>query len=770
MTELMAPRRPLLPLLWLLVVSAVACHQWVFWQGNRLDTNVLALLPSDEQQPALRAASQRVASLSTSQVLVLVGARTWLDARRSADMVRHTLASSDLQPVTTADQQLAGVLAFYQPWRDRLLTPEQAAWLTGATPAVLGARALAQLLQPGGLPRLTTWQEDPLGLWAGWWQARASEVRARPRDGLLWVDDGDTNWVILRYTHPGTPFAVNGNDALQHALGKARALAQQAVPGSRILGAGIPLYAEAAAGQASREVNTIGWGSLLAILMLAWLTFHSIRPIALVGLSLVVGTATALSVTALIFDKVHLLTLVFGASLVGVAEDYGFHYFAARQGMPASSHHQVLRRLLPGLVMALTTSVLAYLALGLAPFPGLRQMAVFSVTGLSAAFLTVLCWFPWLDHGPLPATFFSRWISDSLPHWPVWRLNCRGLLLAALSLGLLLPGLLRLHAADDLRQLQGIPERLIVEQQEAGRLLGLPSPAQFYLIEGQDAEAVLRQEERLKPRLDTLVASGRLTGYRALSDWIPSQQQQQTRKALVAQAEADAIQHVAAETKEPLSPPRHNPRPLTLHDWLQGPALALLPGQWLGSDNGSSRSVLLLRGVAPASLPALAQAAQGLSGVHWVDMTAEYSHLLARYRIHMSWLLLGGYVAVLIVLSLRFGKSAWRAWLPTALGSLATLALLGWMGMPVQLFHVLALVLLLGMGVDYGIFLLEHPGDNSAWLAVALAGVSTILSFGLLALSGTPALSAFGLTMLIGELTIWLVTPCLRIHRDTTSC
>ena len=66
------------------------------------------------------------------------------------------------------------------------------------------------------------------------------------------------------------------------------------------------------------------------------------------------------------------------------------------------------------------------------------------------------------------------------------------------------------------------------------------------------------------------------------------------------------------------------------------------------------------------------------------------------------------------------------------------------------------------MGVDYGIFLTEHPGDGSAWLAVALAGVSTLLSFGLLALSQTPALRAFGLTMLIGELAIWLLTPCFR--------
>ena len=94
--------------------------------------------------------------------------------------------------------------------------------------------------------------------------------------------------------------------------------------------------------------------------------------------------------------------------------------------------------------------------------------------------------------------------------------------------------------------------------------------------------------------------------------------------------------------------------------------------------------------------------------------------------------------------------AAWRAWLPTAIGTLATLAILAALGQPIQLFNVLALALLLGTGVDYGIFLLEHEDDGSAWLAVVLGAASTWLSFGLLALSSTPALRSFGLTLLLG--------------------
>ena len=109
-----------------------------------------------------------------------------------------------------------------------------------------------------------------------------------------------------------------------------------------------------------------------------------------------------------------------------------------------------------------------------------------------------------------------------------------------------------------------------------------------------------------------------------------------------------------------------------------------------------------------------------------------------------------------------FGRRAWRAWVPTALAALLSLAALGWIGEPLQLFGVLAQLLLLGLGIDYGIFLLEHEGDGASWLAICLGGASTLLAFGLLALSSTPALHGFGLTLLLGIGLVWLLSPCFR--------
>jgi predicted exporter len=195
---------------------------------------------------------------------------------------------------------------------------------------------------------------------------------------------------------------------------------------------------------------------------------------------------------------------------------------------------------------------------------------------------------------------------------------------------------------------------------------------------------------------------------------------------------------------------------------LAHPVSAPMRGQWLPHADGSSASVVLLRGVQDVSqLPALAAAPEGLEGVRWADIAGEVSSLLGRYRVSMTWLLVAGYLAVLGALLWRYGAAGWRALAPTAIASLATVAVLGWTGQPFQLFHVLALVLLLGIGVDYGIFLMEHPQDGSAWLAVVLGAGSTWLAFGLLGLSGTPALRAFGLTLMLGIALVWILSPWL---------
>ncbi|MDG2525338.1 MMPL family transporter [Stenotrophomonas sp. HITSZ_GD] len=756
-------------LLWLAVVVAVAVHQWSFWRGAHIDSDVLALLPQDADDRLLSDATRLIADNSARQVVVLLGSDTAEGAKAAQAAYSREFQGAgqhgDLPLEESASVQgwFDQARAFYAPYRDRLLTAAQRARLQGSDEAALGQQALAALYGPLGAPRLTEWNRDPLGLWPQWWQARAAGTGLRVGDDGLLQADG-RYWAVLQFQTRDSAFRLDGEQRIGQALDAAAAAARAAVPDLRELRAGVPLHAEAAAAQANFEINTIGWGSLAAVLLLVWLAFRSLRPILLVAMSLMIGCATALSVTALVFGKVHLLTLVFGASLVGVAEDYGIHWFGSRQAEPHASRWQLLRHLLPGLWLALLTSALAYLALGLAPFPGLRQMALFSVVGLAAAFLTVIAWFPLLDKGRVRETRFAYWLGGTLARWP--RLGQGkgkvSVVLGVIALVVIAGGLLRLQPNDDLRSLQSSPPALMAQQIEVGRLLGMPSPAQFFLVQGADEEQVLQREQALVAKLDALEAQGRIGGHQAISDWWPSQARQQADAGLTARIEASVLRQVGEATGETLSRPAYA-APAGIAAFLRDPVSLPFRHLWLGPLGNGQASVVMVDDLSRAdALAALRAQADGLDGVRWVDRTADFSHLLGHYRRMMGALLLAGVVLVFGVLAWRYRRQSWRVITPTLLAGLLTVALLGWFGQPLLLFNVLALLLLLGMGIDYGIFLLEHRGDRSAWLSVCVGAASTWLSFGLLALSSTPALRAFGLTLLFGIGLVWFITPLFR--------
>ncbi|GAB2496991.1 membrane protein [Pseudoxanthomonas sangjuensis] len=758
-----------LALAWLLAVAAVGWHQWRFWHAPRIDSDVLALLPQEAGERELSEVARRIADASARQMVVLLGAPAPEQAQRAeaafvAELQRLREADATAVPFAangSARDWFAQAQAFYAPYRDRLLTDAQRETLQRESTDALAEQALAALYGPIGAPRLTAWQADPLNLWPQWWQQRAAGSGLRMgEDGLL---QGEGHyWAVLQFGTQASAFRLDGTRRIADALDAATAAARGEVPGLRELRAGVPLHAEAAAAQANREINTIGWGSLAAVLLLVWLAFRSLRPIVLVAASLLIGVATALSATVVVFGKVHLLTLIFGASLVGVAEDYGIHWFASRQGQAADARWKLLRHLLPGLWLALATSAAAYLALGLAPFPGLRQMALFSVVGLAAAFLTVVCWFPWLDRGELRATRFSRWLGATLRRWPRALANGKWWVAAAFFAFVVAGGLWRLQSDDDLRSLQSSPRALLEQQAGIGKLMGLPSPAQFYLVRGADAEQTLRREEALLERLRGLEHQRRIAGHRALSDWIPSRKRQAEDAALSARIENEVLAKVGAALGETPRRGEFSTRPLELRAVLDSPVSQPFRQLWLGRLGDGVATVVMIDGLSKEAVGAMPAQAEGLPGVRWVDRTADFSRLLRHYRRLMTGLLGVGAALVFALLYWRYRRDAWRVLLPTLLAGLLAVALLGWLGLPLQLFNVLALLLLLGMGIDYGIFLLEHRGDAGAWMAVCVGAASTWLSFGLLGLSATPALRAFGLTLLFGIGAVWLLSPLFR--------
>jgi predicted exporter len=769
-------RRSLSAWVWGVIVSLLLAHNAYLLVSERLvpDTDILALLPVQERDPVLQQAVTQVVASTQQRLIVLVGADDWAQASRAADAYRAVLIPhAELLRLDERANQWQKDLMLFRQHRLILLSPGDEIALRREPESYWIDSALSKLYSPFGA-KPAAWQDDPFGLFNAWMQARAGETPVRPRAGRLFVGDGRRQYVVMPFTLAAPAFSLSAQDALMPLLERARQAARAATPQAEILAAGVILYAAAAGAQAQREVSIIGAGSMLGIAALIWLTFRSLKPILWIMLSIGVGCLGALSLCWLLFERIHLLTLVFGASLIGGAQDYGSYFLCNRltaEGQSLDSR-QLLRRLLPALVLALVTTVVGYLALALTPFPGLRQMAVFSALGLIFAWLTVVFWFPALVGSVVmksgPAV---RWLSGSSWRWPSLR-GPRPILWAMGLLAVAVFGLSRLGVRDDIRLLQNAPRDLLDDQLKLSRLLAVPAPAQFYLLRGPTAEDLLQREEALTERLDALVEKEIISGYLAMSNWVPSLRTQAARHSLIEKkllnengALVTLARRIGADdqwvgsTRDRL---RASAAPLTPSEFLETSAGESARHLWLGQVDGGYASIVALRGVGEANLPLLRRAGSGLDGAQWVDTVEEISSVLGRYRKYMGWVIVLSYFAVYVLLYSRYGRAAWRVLAPIALASVATLAWLGLAGQGLQLFHVLALMLLLGVGVDYGIFFQDHPGrsDPVGWLAVALSALSTLLSFGLLSLSKTPALQAFGLTILIGTIAVCLIVPC----------
>ena len=118
-------------------------------------------------------------------------------------------------------------------------------------------------------------------------------------------------------------------------------------------------------------------------------------------------------------------------------------------------------------------------------------------------------------------------------------------------------------------------------------------------------------------------------------------------------------------------------------------------------------------------------------------------------------------MAIFAVLLVFIG---WRGALRTLgislLAALLAAATLGWLGVGVTLFSVFGFLLVTAIGVDYAIMMYEGVGGAAtSLLGAALAAATTWLSFGLLLLSATPAVSSFGLAVSLGLIFCFLLAP-----------
>jgi predicted exporter len=755
--------------LWLLGMVIISILGSQVLTRDWLETGFLALLPSTEQRPEIAKATKQHNDLMARKVIWLSGAATSQAAIVQAQQLKKQLQQNGLFNRIELEFSAQNYRESYQhtfPFRYQLLDAQTKLTLT-LNPKDLIAQNLEILYSPIAQMQSTDLERDPLLIFSRYFNAQ-NPVKLNVEQGVVILHDEQMFWALLLTELQDNANKLDKLDALLDLVGYAQNQAQAA--GGELLVSGMPLFTAAGSQSANKEISTIGIGSSVGILLLMLLTFRSPRPLLLSFLAIGCGMFSALVLSVVFFGKINIITLVFSASLIGVADDYAVHFFCDSFGSEDWNPRRGLRYILPGLFIGLLTHLLSYAGLGFSPFPGLQEMAFFSAIGLLAAWLTVVMLFPVLltgfnpEHEPKIFKLTNYWQQ----HWPDWLLKNRRWF-SVVVLIFIMGGIWQLTPRDDVRLLQSAPVELIKVADKIQQLFPLSQDNQFFLVSGTDQNDWHHNEQQLLERLEALKQQNILKYYQGISAYWPNEANQQENYQLLKQTlyESGLLKRymtdlgfsdgaVKAEIKQFLQAENKS---ISLTEWLKT-ADETRQQLWLGCDSGHCLSIVSLTGI--SDIPVLA-GLQNLQGVSLVDPPGDLSALFARYRVRASWLLAGAYALVFMGLGLKFG---WRNGLtiisvPVA-GALVSLAMTGWLDQLFSLFNLFALLLVLGIGIDDAVFFyLAEDKRACTSLAVTLSALTTLLSFGLLALSSTEIVHAFGFTVAIGLSTALMCAPLI---------
>ena len=758
----------LLAVAWLLAIAVLSIV--VVGKDIKFSSSIFSLLPESDQSALIRQASEKTAKDFSRRLVLMLSGPDDAHVRNTVEVLAKKLSSiEDVAEVywRVDENRASAIREALFDYRFAALTPETRTHLLVADYAAISERALQRiysLLSIGQNAIL----DDPFSLFSPASWVSDGRLNYEIANSLLKVTGVEQPTYLMVLELAGEPYEPTVQNRILGTIQRVESDSAITIEQSGML-----LHAAAGAQQASAEISTIGFGSIIGIVMLVIVVFRRIKPLVLMFIPITVGYCVAVIATILVFGEVHLVTLAFGAGLVGVSIDYALHFLCERRVL---SSYQILPRLLPGLMLGLFSSVMAYAAQALAPFPGLRQMAVFSVSGLIAAWLTVVLWFPWLtEKQPTLALPLADQFGVLRCRFPVLQASKLAIAVCFILVLLAAMSLYSATGIDDIRLLQTSPQSLVAEDQKVGRTLGINSSSQFILVKSASLETSLQKEEQLVPQLEALKQAGLLADFQAVSSVLPSLNRQDENLEMVSALYDDRLGQLFARLnlpdirlKESLENFRRlQMRRLTPDAWNKLEISAQWENSIVSTAKGEIASLIRLSGLnATQGREQLMALINHDAGLVFVDQIQNTTDLLTRFRLEITQWVTLAYLLILAVLFFRYRKQVWRIVLPPAMASILTLALLVQLEQGINLFHVMALILVLGIGLDMGIFLAETDGSSHTWLAVSLSCVTSLMAFGLLTLSKTPVLHHFGITVLLGLCLVWLLVMLMRDRQN----
>lgn len=778
---------------WVAVALLALCGAASAFTAAKLEvtSDITHFLP-DDSDPVTARLLRGLSSANIAQrtVLVIGGAAQDVLAAASERIATELRAAPEIAGVERSvdDAAQRQVYELYFPHRYGLLSrePEReyAALTSDAGLAGAAAELVRKLGSAEGVLIRKLAPEDPLLVFPRV-LARLDAARQgglRVRDGALFTNDGARAVLFVR-SHASALDAPAQRAVLERidtAVASARAALHTPLT---IEKSGVGRYSVHAEAAVRADIERISIVSSVLIVALVLLALRSFRALVLVTIPTLFGAVFACAATLWVFGRVHGMTLAFGTTLLGVCSDYPVHLIGHHLLAPPGQHGMVTSRAIwPAIRLGGWTTIAGLAGLGIAGFPGIRELALFSAVGVLASLVATRHVVP-IALGPGGvAADSTRWLADLLARGirAVERRAALSWALLAVALGLCVLGFASLRFQDDLASWLPMPRELRAEDERVSASLLAMDPGKLVVVAASTTDAALAANERIAAALDGAVERGALTGYRSLGSLVWSKALQARNLAALRSApqlgpRALAAFEAAGVDAAQLEPFARGltslPPPLSLAALLASPLSTIASGFVLDDLPGEAPALLLthLRGVRDVTV--LRSAIATIPEARYFDQRSVLSSTYAAFRARAFELLAAGLFAVLGMVLVRYRslRRSLAAVMPAVLASAATLSVLAVLGVQLDLFHVLGVLLVLSMGEDYGVFLVENDSGEdlpATALGIALACASTVFSFGLLAFSAIPALRSLGQVVSIGVLLATVFAPAGLVLLD----
>ncbi|HEY1611943.1 MAG TPA: MMPL family transporter, partial [Paraburkholderia sp.] len=667
--------------------------------------------------------------------------------------------------------------------------------------------SLDMLASSAGLMEKELLPHDPTGEVTALVSQLDSGAQPASRDGVWASRDGHRAVLVVQTARAGSDTDAQARaidavrrafDAAVHAMPKVSSNpGLGSAPGSaplasayRLLMTGPGVFSVQTRDAIRHDVERLSSLSLLLVVALLLTVYRSPLTLALGLLPVLSGIAGGLASVSLAFGTVHGITLGFGTTLIGEAVDYSIYLFV--QSSPARLAHPAgtdagapmrdwVARYWPTIRLGVLTSICGFASMLFSGFPGLVQLGLYSIAGLTAAAVVTRFVLPALGSGHCTIRDVSRpgaALARAVRFAPRLRWPLAALLAVAIGTLALHRGSVWSHELSALSPVSAQSQALDASLRAD---VGAPDVRYLVVIPAASEQAALEGAEKVSAQLQPLVDAGVLAGYDSPARFLPSDATQRARQASLPPADVlesrlrDALANQTISVKPAVFAPfiadveRARKQPLLRREDLRGTSMALAVDALLTERDGHWNAMLSLRAPAPpppqngahataASEPSLdaarIRAAVGraqVPGALFVDLKAEADRLYVNYVREDRQLALAGFVAiaVLLLIALRSPARVVRTLAPLVAAVLVVSAGFALAGVPLTILHLIGMLLIVAVGSNYALFFNRAAATPAGASAIApatlvsllVANLATVAGFGLLSLAHVPMLA-----------------------------